>query len=183
MEQVNPTTDVLIVLAVDQRLANTPTSKRCSPLLHIPTRDITDLPSQNSGSTETVHTFPYYLSTAANLFTSKGAHVLISSQTPNNPDESGIFTSSPSRFVDLAKQAAKDANVDYIDHSAYSYAAYKNLSVKTVDGYFPNDHTHTAPKGADLVARAFVKGLVCGGSLLGNYVKNATDVIEGACLK
>jgi rhamnogalacturonan acetylesterase len=177
--------DVLIVLAVDQRLVNTHTSKRCSPLLHIPTRDDHWLLPflSNSGSTETVHTFPYYLSTAANLFTSKGAHVLISSQTPNNPDESGIFTSSPSRFVDLAKQAAKDAKVDYIDHSAYSYAAYKNLSVKTVDGYFPNDHTHTAPKGADLVARAFVKGLVCGGSLLGNYVKNATDAIEGACLK
>jgi hypothetical protein len=28
-----------------------------------------------------------------------------------------------------------------------------------------------------------VRGLVCGGSLLGGYVKNDTAAIEGACLK
>jgi rhamnogalacturonan acetylesterase len=185
MVQVNPTTDAPIVLAADQRLANTSTSEIFSipTLIYQEETPLTSAPPFHSGSTETVHTFPYYLSTAANLFVSKGAHVLISSQTPNNPDESGIFTSSPSRFVNLAKTAATMAKVDYVDHSAYSYAAYKSLSVKTVDGYFPNDHTHTAPKGADLVARAFVKGLVCGGSLLGNYVKNATSAIEGACLE
>lgn len=91
--------------------------------------------------------------------------------------------SSTPRFVDLAKTAAKSAKVDYVDHNAYTLAAYKALPVKTVDGYFPNDHTHTAPKGADFVAQAFVRGLVCGGSLLSNYVKNATSAIEGACLK
>ncbi|CAD0084747.1 unnamed protein product [Aureobasidium vineae] len=132
---------------------------------------------------ETVHTFPYYLEQAAKSYVAKGAHVLISSQTPNNPDESGVFVSAPSRFVDLAKTAAANAKVDYVDHSAYALAAYKPLPVQTVDSYFPNDHTHTAPKGADLVAQAFVRGLVCGGSLLSNYVKNATSAIEGACLK
>jgi len=137
----------------------------------------------NSGSTELVHTFPYYLTQAATSFVSKGAHVLISSQTPNNPDESGVFVSSPSRFVSLAKTAATNAKVDFVDHSAYSYAAYKALPVSVVDSYFPNDHTHTSPQGAELVAKAFVNGLVCGGSLLGGYVKNDTAVIEGACLK
>ena len=57
------------------------------------------------------------------------------------------------------------------------------MSVKTVDGYFPNDHTHTSPEGAEEVAKAFVRGVVCGGSLLGGYVKNDTKAIEGACLK
>jgi rhamnogalacturonan acetylesterase len=180
MVQVNPTTDAPIVLAAEPRPANTPTSKNPPSLIEEAT---TDVSPSNSGSTELVHTFPYYLTQAAKSFVSKGAHVLISSQTPNNPDESGIFTSGPSRFVDLAKMAAKNAKVDYIDHNAYSYAAYKALSVKTVDGYFPNDHTHTSPKGADLVAQAFVRGVVCGGSLLGGYVKNDTTAIEGACLK
>ncbi|KAG9644922.1 SGNH hydrolase, partial [Aureobasidium melanogenum] len=136
-----------------------------------------------NGETETVHTFPSYLEQAANSYVEKGAHVLISSQTPNNPDESGVFVSSTPRFVDLAKTAATNAKVDYVDHNAYTLAAYKALPVKTVDGYFPNDHTHTAPRGADLVAQAFVRGLVCGGSLLSNYAKNATKEIEGNCLK
>lgn len=70
-----------------------------------------------------------------------------------------------------------------MDHSAYTYEAYKALSVGTVDGYLPNDHTHTSPEGAEEVAKAFVRGLVCGGSLLGGYVKNDTKAIEGACLK
>ncbi|KAG9530033.1 putative rhamnogalacturonan acetylesterase, partial [Aureobasidium melanogenum] len=136
-----------------------------------------------NGKTEIVNTFPFYLEQAANSYIAKGAHVLISSQTPNNPDESGVFVSSTPRFVDLAKTAATNAKVDFVDHNEYTLAAYKALSVKTVDGYFPNDHTHTAPKGADLVAQAFVRGLVCGGSLLGNYVRNDTKAIEGNCLK
>ncbi|KAG9672878.1 putative rhamnogalacturonan acetylesterase, partial [Aureobasidium melanogenum] len=136
-----------------------------------------------NGETEIVNTFPFYLEQAANSYIKKGAHVLISSQTPNNPDESGVFVSSTPRFVDLAKAAATNAKVDFVDHNEYTLAAYKALSVKIVDGYFPNDHTHTAPKGADLVAQAFVRGLVCGGSLLGNYVRNDTKAIEGNCLK
>jgi rhamnogalacturonan acetylesterase len=171
MVQVNPTTDAPIALAAAPRPANTPTSKISSSLT-ISKRNTTDFSPSNSGSTELVHTFPYYLTQAAKSFVSKGAHVLISSQTPNNPDESGIFTSGPSRFVDLAKTAATNAKVDFVDHNAYSYAAYKALSVKTVDGFFPNDHT-----------QAFVRGVVCGGSLLGGYVKNDTTAIEGACLK
>ncbi|KAK6000962.1 hypothetical protein QM012_003045 [Aureobasidium pullulans] len=135
------------------------------------------------GATETVHTFPYYLEQAANSYTAKGAHVIISSQSPNNPDESGVFVSSTPRFVDLAKTAATNAKVDYVDHNAYALAAYKPLPVRTVDSCFPNEHTHTSAQGADLVAQAFVRGLVCGGSLLSGYVKNATSAIEGACLK
>lgn len=109
--------------------------------------------------------------------------MIISSQTPHDPGESGVFVPSTSRFVDLAKTAATNAKVDYVDHSAYTLAAYKALPVQTVNSYFPIDHTHTSPEGTDLVAQAFVRGLVCGGSLLSNYVKNATSAIEGACLE
>ncbi|KAH0368001.1 putative rhamnogalacturonan acetylesterase, partial [Aureobasidium melanogenum] len=135
------------------------------------------------GKTETVHTFPYYLSQAATSYLSKGAHILISSQTPNNPFSSGTFISSTPRFVDLANTAAKNAKVDFVDHNKYTLDVYKGLSVKTVDGYFPNDHTHTSPQGAEVVAKAFVRALVCGGGLLGSHVRNDTKVIEGTCLK
>lgn len=170
---------VPIAPAVAPRLANTPTSKETFPILILKNNFLIFI---SSGVTETVHTFPYYLEQAAKSYVAQGAHVIISSQTPNNPDESGVFVSTPPRFVALAKTAATNAKVDYVDHNAYSFAAYKPLPVSTVNSYFPNDHTHTAPKGADLVAQAFVRGLVCGGSLLSNYVKNATASIEGSCL-
>ncbi|KAL1311788.1 hypothetical protein AAFC00_001871 [Neodothiora populina] len=135
-----------------------------------------------NGVTETVYTFPKYLEWAAANLTAKGAHVIISSQTPNNPDETGVFVDSIPRFVGLAKTAATAAKVDYVDHNAYTFAAYKTKSVSTVNSYFPNDHTHTAPVAAALVAQTFVRGLVCGNSGLKSYVKNATSSIEGSCL-
>lgn len=129
-----------------------------------------------------MYTFPQYLEWASANITAKGAHVVISSQTPNNPDETGVFVASPPRFVALAELTAKVEKVDYVDHNAYTYAAYKPLSVAEVDSFFPMDHTHTAPKGADLVSQAFVRGLVCGNSTLKAYVLNSTASIEGNCL-
>jgi len=133
------------------------------------------------GTEETVYTFPQYLEWAAANITAKGANVIISSQTPNNPDETGTFVESAARFVAYAKTAASTADVDYVDHDVYAYAAYKALSVSAVDALFPNDHTHTSPEGAALMAQAFVRGLVCGDSALKQYVVNATSSIEGSC--
>lgn len=69
-----------------------------------------------------------------------------------------------------------------MDHSAYVYEAYKRSPVSVVDGYFPNDHTHTSPEGAELVAKAFVRAVICGGGLLGGYVRNDTKAIEAECV-
>ncbi|GAQ04037.1 rhamnogalacturonan acetylesterase [Aspergillus lentulus] len=133
-----------------------------------------------NGVTETVLTFPKYLENAAQLFLSKQAKVLISSQTPNNPWETGTFSYTPSRFVALAKLAAQTAGVDYVDHGAYVADMYKSLGMTTVDSYFPNDHTHTSSTGAEVVARAFLKAVVCSGAHLKD-VLNTTD-FSGRCL-
>jgi rhamnogalacturonan acetylesterase len=127
-------------------------------------------------------TFPAYLENAAAKFKAKGATVIISSQTPNNPDEGGSFVYSPSRFVGYAELAAEAADTDYIDHGQYVANYFQTQSVSTVDSFFPNDHTHTSPLGADHVARAFVKGVACSGISLASYVKNSTSSIEGSCI-
>ena len=44
------------------------------------------------GVAETVLTFPAYLEAATKNLTAKGATVIISSQTPENTDETGAFT-------------------------------------------------------------------------------------------
>lgn len=135
-----------------------------------------------SGVAETVYTFPYYIETAASQLQEKGATVIISSQTPNNPDETGSFVYSPSRFVGYAETSASVSGSVYVDHGQYTANAYEVLSVETVDSYFPNDHTHTSPEGAALVAQAFVRGLVCTDSALKAHVVNATSSIEGSCI-
>lgn len=135
----------------------------------------------DSGVSETVLTFPAYLQNAARTFKAKGASVIISSQTPNNPYEGGSFSYSPSRFVALAQTAASVASTDYVDHGQWTANFFKSRSAATVNSYFPTDHTHTSPAGANVVAAAFVRGVLCGNNSLKPYVKNGTSSVEGSC--
>ncbi|KAI9926097.1 hypothetical protein ASPWEDRAFT_169961 [Aspergillus wentii DTO 134E9] len=132
------------------------------------------------GQTETVLTFPAYLENASKAFVAKGAKVLISSQTPNNVWETGEYVYSASRFVEYAQLAAEVAGVDYVDHGAYVAAICKSLGANTVDGYYPNDHTHTSVEGAQVVANAFLKAVACGDAALKD-VLTTTD-FDGECL-
>lgn len=51
-----------------------------------------------------------------------------------------------------------------------------------MDAFYPSDHTHTSPEGADHVAKAFVKGVLCANDALAPYVKNTTASVEGDCI-
>jgi rhamnogalacturonan acetylesterase len=118
-----------------------------------------------NGVKETVHTFPWYLTEAGKKIIAKGAKVIMASQTPNNPWESGSFVyTDGGRFVGYAKDVAKalGSNAMYVDHGAYTANYYKSIGKAATDKLFPQDHTHTSPAGADVVAKAFVKGLLEG---------------------
>ncbi|RAL01129.1 SGNH hydrolase [Aspergillus ibericus CBS 121593] len=132
--------------------------------------------SEYDGVNETILTFPAYLENAANTFQKIGATVIISSQTPNNPWETGSFVDDPPRFVGYAEIAADTAGTSYVDHFAYVDQVYEALGADTVDAFFPVDHTHTSAEGADVVAKAFLRGVVCGG--LGLADELVTDDLE-----
>ncbi|KAF9525055.1 SGNH hydrolase [Crepidotus variabilis] len=141
--------------------------------------------STYNGQTVTVYTYPFYLIQAAKLFVSKGAKVILSSPTPNNPWEGGSFAYSSSRFTTYTHDSAAAVSVGYVDHGTYTANIFKSQGLNTVNTYYPNDHTHTSPLGADTVAKAFVKGLACAGtanSPLASYIKNATSSIPGSCV-
>ncbi|CAN9092192.1 unnamed protein product [Alternaria alternata] len=142
--------------------------------------------STYNGQAVTVHTYNYYLTEAGKKLIAKGAKVIVSSQTPNNPWESGSFVyTDGGRFVGYARDVAKalGSNAMYVDHGAYTADIFKTMGKAKTDAIFPQDHTHTSPAGADIVAKAFVKGLQCGGGgFLQGFVKNATASIPGKCL-
>ncbi|KAL1610257.1 hypothetical protein SLS60_001922 [Paraconiothyrium brasiliense] len=58
--------------------------------------------STYNGETVTILTYPAYLINAGKALVAKGAKVIISSPTPNNPWEGGTFSYSPSRYVESA---------------------------------------------------------------------------------
>ncbi|KAL4866755.1 hypothetical protein BDV12DRAFT_130416 [Aspergillus spectabilis] len=133
-----------------------------------------------NGVAETVLTFPAYIEDATELFLEKGANVLISSQTPNNPWEGGSFSYTPNRFVGYAQLAAERAGVEYVDHGAYTASIYEALGADVVNSFYPNDHTHTNAAGAQVVADAFLKAVVCTGVGFGEIL--TTTDFEGVCL-
>ncbi|ELU42794.1 hypothetical protein AG1IA_03184 [Rhizoctonia solani AG-1 IA] len=105
------------------------------------------------GTVETVYTWPTYVGWMIDGAKSKGATVIISAQTPNNPYENrDTISNSPTRFVTYAKNVAAKKGVPYVDHFA---------------------------AGANQVAWAFLSGLQCpaAAGVLKQYVN---DVGKGA---
>lgn len=125
---------------------------------------------------------------AARTFLAKGASVVISTMTPTNPWETGSFSYTPPIFVGYAQNVAGvlegevAGRAAFVNHGRYEADVFRTLGKEVVDGFFLMDHTHTQPEGADVAAKAFVKGLKCGGSELSRLVVNATEEIPGECL-
>ncbi|KAH6628800.1 SGNH hydrolase-type esterase domain-containing protein [Chaetomium tenue] len=115
-----------------------------------------------SGKTgETVYTFNHYVETAARSYIAKGAKVIVSSQTPNNLFEGGTFIPGAPRFVGYAALAAKNVGngASFLDHFQAVANMFLKLGSAKTNALFPQDHTHTSPAGADLVAQAFVQAV------------------------
>ncbi|KAF2404846.1 SGNH hydrolase [Trichodelitschia bisporula] len=140
--------------------------------------------STYKGERVTVKTFPAYLIEAGKAYTAKGARVVFSSMTPNNVWEGGKYTYGPGRFTEYARDAAKAVGkgATFVDHGSYTAAAYKALGAKTVNGFYPNDHTHTNAEGAEVVAKAFVKAVVCAKDGLAEHVKSGVALVPSGCL-
>lgn len=131
-----------------------------------------------------VQTYPTYLTNAAKAMVAKGAQVIISSPTPNNVCESGTCAYTASRFTEYSRIVVNNvgSGASFVDHGQYLANEYIRLGKTAVDKFYPNDHTHTSPDGADVVSKQFVKGLLCAGGPLATYVKNATASISGSCI-
>jgi rhamnogalacturonan acetylesterase len=123
------------------------------------------------GKNETVLTYMAYIRNAANAYIQKGASVIVSTATPNDPWESGRFSYSSSRFVTYAWAAANATKSVLVDHGQSTADAFQVAGAAAMKGYFRSgDHTHTTPAGAEVVARAFITALRATNSTLKTYI-------------
>lgn len=129
-----------------------------------------------SGTKILVHTFPYYIQNAVNSLKAKGAIPIVSSQTPSNVWSGNAIAAGP-RFVGYAQTAASRTSVTYVNHYGYVAQAFNKLGQTATTLFFPVDHTHTSPAGANVVAQAFVRGLLCGNSALKGKVNSAGQAV------
>ncbi|KAL9716471.1 hypothetical protein Ac2012v2_000919 [Leucoagaricus gongylophorus] len=143
--------------------------------------DTTSTVTNAAGQQIVVHTFPYYIQNAVTALQAKGAIPIVSSQTPDNIWVNGEIGAGP-RFVGYAQTAASRTGAAYIDHYAYVAEAYDALGQTAVTAFYPVDHTHTSVAGANVVAQAFVRGLLCGNSALKPKVNSAGQNVPNQCL-
>lgn len=112
--------------------------------------------------------------------TAKGAHVVVASPTPNNLWETGTWSYTAPRFTGYGRSVVNSLGslAAFVDHGLYVANEYKALGASVVNSFYPIDHTHTSPAGAESVAGQFMKALMCGGSALSAY---STTSISGTC--
>ncbi|KAK6514365.1 hypothetical protein TWF506_008761 [Arthrobotrys conoides] len=126
------------------------------------------------GQQTTVLTFGGYISNVTRIFKEKGVNVIIASPTTNNAYSfsSDRFFDKPNEWVGYSRDVAGYDGVEYIDHFKYGIEMMRRLGKNGTQELFPvkTDRTHTNDLGADMMARAFVRGLVCGGGGLGKWV-------------
>lgn len=75
--------------------------------------------------------------------------------------ETGDFLYSAPRFVGYQKTAAEaiGEGATFVDHFNAVALMYQQLGYDTVTEYYPNDHTHTSPEAADMIAQAFAQAI------------------------
>ncbi|KAH7327489.1 carbohydrate esterase family 12 protein [Rhexocercosporidium sp. MPI-PUGE-AT-0058] len=130
-----------------------------------------------------VQTYVTYLTNAAKALIAKGAKVIISSPTPNNICEGSSCSYTPPRFTAYGRQVVQNAGsgASFIDHGQYLANEYIRLGKAKTDTFYPVDHTHTSPAGANVVAQTFVKAVLCGNGVLAPFIKNGTSSVAGNC--
>ena len=123
------------------------------------TGDDTQDVKRPDGTSETVHTFGWYLRKYVADTRAKGAIPILLSVTPRNIWTDGKVEQSLGHFREWTADIAQQENVDYVDLSRIVARAYQKLGQEKVATFFPLDHTHTNEQGAGLNAESVVAGL------------------------
>ncbi len=121
------------------------------------TQSVTD---SKTGKTEVVHTYGWYMRKYIADAKAKGAAPMVLSPVPRNiwsPDNK--VARNASDYGKWASEAAQAESVPFVDLNAIIADRYDALGPDKVKLFFPGDHTHTNPAGAELNAASVVEGL------------------------
>lgn len=108
---------------------------------------------------EVVHSFGWYLRKMIADVRAKGGSPIVMSLTVRNEWQNGKVERGPGRYRQWDAEIAKAAGVPFLDLTGIIAARYEKLGPVSIREFFPKDHTHTNPAGADLNAECAVAGL------------------------
>ena len=108
---------------------------------------------------ETVHTYGWYLRKMVADVKAHGATPVILSLTVRNEWKDGRVERVNGPWRRFSAEIAQTAGVGYVDLTRLIADDYQLRGAEAVKAYFPKDHTHTGPEGAENNAALVVAGL------------------------
>lgn len=121
--------------------------------------DETRLVARADGTTETVHSFGWYLRRFAAGIKAQGAAPVLLSPTPRSVWQDGRVLRPSESYGLWAKEAAQAEGVPFVDLGAIVADRYDALGQDQTKPFFPKDDIHTSVEGAQLNAQAVIAGL------------------------
>ena len=112
------------------------------------------------GTTETVHTFGWYMRKYVADAKARGARVILCSMVPHKAWKDGkVLRGERDSFVKWTAGAAAANGAAFINLNEMVAGEYEKLGPPAVEPLFADKGTHTSPAGAELNARCVVAGL------------------------
>lgn len=111
------------------------------------------------GRRELVHTFGWYMRKMIADTRAQGAIPIVLSPTVRNVWTGPVVERGPGSFARWSAEAARSAGAAFADVTNAIADQYERLGPAKVSEFFPEDHTHTSPAGADLNASLVVAAL------------------------
>lgn len=108
---------------------------------------------------EVVHSFGWYIRKMIADARAKGATPIVMSLTVRNEWQDGKVERGPGKYRAWDREIASQTGVRFVDLTGIIAFRYEKLSPVSVREFFPKDHTHTNPAGAELNAECVVAGL------------------------
>jgi lysophospholipase L1-like esterase len=112
-----------------------------------------------NGSRETVYTFGHYMRQMIHETKAAGAIPVVLSPTVRNIWVDGKVEHSDGQFTYWSAESARAEKVPFLDVTSAIADQYEKMGEAKVKAWFPEDHTHTSPEGADFTASMVVAGL------------------------
>jgi lysophospholipase L1-like esterase len=116
---------------------------------------------EQTGKTETVHSYGWYLRRYIADAKAKGATPIVLSQIPRNMWRDGKVNRASNDYGKWAAEAAKQGSALFIDLNEIVAKCYEELGAEKVGAelFTAADHTHTTRAGAMLNAACVVEGI------------------------
>src|SRR5438105_5780867 len=131
-----------------------------------------------NGNRETVYTFGHYVRQMIADTNAAGAHPIVLSLTVRNIWKDGKVERGSGRVSAWSAEIAKTAAGPFLDVMNAIADRYDKMGEAKVKDWFPEDHTHTSPAGADFNASMVVAALKGIDSPLAAFLSSKGQAVE-----